>query len=60
MNKEQRLVTEMLMYWVFEITFSYKEGSFLGEALPQGIKNAQASYDLNINRDGTELQNMML
>lgn len=50
----------MLMYWVFEITLSYKEGSFLGEALPQGIKNAQASYDLNINRGGTELHNMVL
>lgn len=50
----------MLMYWVSEITFSYMEGSFLGKALPQGIKNAQASYDLNINRDGIELQNMVL
>lgn len=55
------------MYLVLEITFCYKEGSFLGnfhkafhKAFPQGIKNAQASYDLNINRDGTELQNTVL
>lgn len=48
------------MYLVLEITFCYKKGSFLGKAFPQGIKNAQASHDLNINQDGTELQNTVL
>lgn len=34
----------------------FLQRSFLGK----DIKNAQALYDLNINREGTELQNMVL
>lgn len=39
-EQNHRLVTEMLMYYVFKITFAYKEGNFFGKALPQHIKTA--------------------